>query len=61
MWKYKLYCEAGLLHETDYDYETEEEALEEGEMDRQAKFEDYEMEGCEYDEDEVWVETERDK
>lgn len=61
MWKYQLWCEGGLLHETDYDYETEEEALEDGELARQSKFEDYETEGCEYSEDDVWVETECDE
>lgn len=34
---------------------------EDGELARQSKFEDYETEGCEYSEDDVWVETECDE
>lgn len=61
MWKYQLWCEGGLLHETDYDYETEEEALEDGLSDKQNYLDDYTINGIIYDESELWVETECDE
>lgn len=58
MWKYELWCDSGFLHETDYIYETEEEAMIDGEADKQSYFDDFELEGCEYEDDEIWVKTE---
>lgn len=59
MWKYELYYENQFLHDSDFDYESEEEALEEAQTDIESYIEGYKAEGCyeEGDEENFTVKT----